>query len=461
MTAPPNAADGAAPRHPLLSAPVAPTLVRLAAPNLLGMAASTAVSIAETVYIGRLGVEPLAAAALVLPMIMLMGMMSAGAMGGGVSSAVSRALGAGDVARAEALARHGAVIGVAMGLFFTVVLAVFGGALFHLLGGRGETLRLAALYAGVVFSAATGIWLTNIFASVLRGSGNMAGPSAVIFGGAGLQVIIGGALCFGWGPAPALGIIGVGVGQAAIAMLSTVVLYLLLRAPKARVRMNLIGFLDRDHFMDILRVGGPALFSPLQTVGTILIITAIAARFGVETLAGYGIGSRLEFLLVPIAFSVGVASLPMVGLAIGAGDIARARKVAWTAGAMGAAGLGSVGLVLAIAPHLWVGIFTSDPEIRAAASLYLRFAGPAFIFFGLSLSLYFASQGSGRILGPLLAGTLRMALIAGGGWLLVANDAPSWTLFALVAAGMVVMGVATAGFVAITPWGPRPAPKSR
>ncbi len=442
--------------HPLLTSPVAATLARLAAPNLLGMMASTAVAIAETAYIGRLGAEPLAASALVLPMIMLMGMMSAGAMGGGVSSAVSRALGAGDTGRAETLARHAAVIGVAMGLLFTVLLTLFGSHLFHLLGGRGETLRLAVLYAGIVFASATAIWLVNIFASVLRGSGNMAGPSVVMTAGAALQVVVGGALCFGWGPAPRLGIVGVGLGQVLTSVASAALLYLLLRRAAAPVRLKLIGPLHRAFFLDILRVGGPALLSPIQTVGTVLIITAIAARFGVETLAGYGIGSRLEFLLVPIAFSVGVAALPMVGLAIGAGDVPRARRVAWTAGIMGAIGLGAVGLVLSVAPNLWVGIFTQDPGVRAAASLYLHFVGPVFAFFGLSLALYFASQGAGRILGPLLAGTARMAVIAVGGWLLVSKDAPAWTLFALVAFGMLVMGVATAGFVAITRWGPKP-----
>ena len=445
------------PPHPLLHAPIATTLAKLAAPNLLGMAATTAVSIAETVYIGRLGAESLAATALVLPMIMLIGMMSGGALGGGVSSAVSRALGAGDGAHAEVLARHALVIGLAMGLIFTLILTVFGGALFHLLGGRGETLRLASLYAGIVFSTAAAIWLSNVFAAVLRGSGNMVGPSGVMMAGAALQVVVGGALCFGWGPAPRLGIVGVGLGQVLTSVLSAALLFSLLRKPAAKVRLKVIGPLRREGFMDILRVGGPALLSPIQTVGTVLIITAIAARFGVETLAGYGIGSRLEFLLVPIAFSVGVASIPMVGLAIGAGDVPRARKVAWTAGVMGALGLGAVGLVLSLAPDLWVSIFTRDPGVRAAAALYLHFAGPAFIFFGMSLSLYFASQGSGRILGPLLAGTLRMAVIAAGGWLLVVNNAPSWTLFALVSFGMVVMGVATAGFVALTPWGPRAA----
>ncbi len=441
--------------HPLLTAPVAGTLARLAAPNLLGMMATTAVAIAETAYIGRLGAEPLAAAALVLPLIMLMGMMSAGAMGGGTSSAISRALGGRDLARAEALARHAMVIGLVLGLFFTVLLSVFGGAVFHLLGGRGETLRLAAQYGGIVFASAVALWLSNILAAVLRASGNMVGPSVVMMAGAALQVVVGGALCFGWGPAPQLGIVGVGLGQVVTSLLSVTLMYVMLRGPRAAVRLKVIGPLRRELFADILKVGAPAMFSPIQTVGTVLIITAIAARFGTETLAGYGIGSRLEFLLVPIAFSVGVASIPMVGLAIGAGDVVRARRVAWTAGVMGAIGLGAIGALLAVAPELWVSIFTVDPGVRAAAALYLHFVGPMFAFFGMSLALYFASQGAGRILGPLLAGTARMAVVGIGGWLLVVNDAPSWALFALVAAGMVVMGLATAGSVAITPWGPK------
>lgn len=441
------------PAHPLLTAPVAQTLAKLAAPNLLGMLANTAVSIAETAYIGRLGPEPLAASALVLPFMMLMGMMSAGAMGGGVSSAISRALGAGDQARAEALARHAAVLGLALGLFFSLVLSLSGSWLFSLLGGHGETLRLAVRYGAVIFAATALIWVGNMLASVLRGSGDMVGPSVVMFGAAALQVVLGGALCFGWGPAPRLGIMGVGIGQATTATLMAAILFLLLRRPNARVPLNVRGPLKRELFDDILKVGGPAMFSPIQTVATILVITAIAARFGVETLAGYGIGSRLEFLLVPIAFSVGVASLPMVGLAIGAGDVARARRVAWTAGGMAAAGLGTLGLILSLFPQLWVTVFTDDVGVRDAASLYLRFAGPAFIFFGLSLALYFSSQGAGKIAGPLLAGTARLILVGVGGLLLVWTQAPSWALFALVAAGMVLMGTFTAISVAMTPWG--------
>ena len=394
----------------------------------------------------------MAAAALVLPLIMLMGMMSAGAMGGGVSSAISRALGAGEDHRAADLARHAVVIGLALGLFFTAVLTLFGHLVFSALGGHGETLRLAVLYSSVVFAFACLLWLSNILSSVLRASGNMAGPAAVMLIGAVLQIALGGALCFGWGPAPRLGIVGVAVGQATASGVVTLLMFLLLRRPGARVRLVLRGPLSRDHFWDILRVGGPALFSPIQTVATNLVLTAIAARFGVETLAGYGIGSRLEYLLVPVAFSLGIASLPMVGLAIGSGNVVRARRVAWTAGAMGAISLGVLGVVLSLNPAIWVSIFTHDLGVRAAAASYLHIAGLAYVFFGLSLVLYFSAQGAGRIGGPLLAGTARLAFVAIGGWILVSFKAPSWALFTLAAMGMVVMGVLTATFVAMSRW---------
>ena len=89
-------------------------------------------------------------------------------------------------------------------------------------------------------------------------------------------------------------------------------------------------------------------------------------------------------------------------------------------------------------------LFTADPAVRAAADLYLRWAGPGFAFVGLGLSLFFASQGSGKVLAPVLAGTVRLAVIALGGWALVANAAPAWMLFALVGVSMAAFGLSVA-----------------
>ncbi len=149
-----------------------------------------------------------------------------------------------------------------------------------------------------------------------------------------------------------------------------------------------------------------------------LIFTGLIARLGVLPLAGYSIGQRLEFLLIPISFGIGVASVPMVGMAIGAGDVARARRVAWIAGGLSAFNLGLIGLVVTVAPDLWATLVSSDEAVLEHARQYLRIAGPAFPFFGLGLTLYFASQGSGKVLGPVLAGTLRLVIVAGiGAWL--------------------------------------------
>ena len=151
----------APPANPLLAAPILPTLVWLTLPNTVAMLATALVAIAETSYIGRLGTVPLAAMALVFPMVMLTQMMSAGAMGGGVSSAISRALGSGDVERAQALALHAGLIGLAAGLTFTAFFLLLGPAIYRLLGGHNDALREAVAYSNMVFSGAVAIWLVE------------------------------------------------------------------------------------------------------------------------------------------------------------------------------------------------------------------------------------------------------------------------------------------------------------
>jgi Na+-driven multidrug efflux pump len=380
--------------------------------------------------------------------------MSAGAMGGGVSSAISRALGAGNRDRAATLALHAAMIGACAGLFFTVMMLGFGRDFYSLLGGRGGVLEQSMQYSQVLFSGAISIWLVNTLASVVRGTGDMRLPSAVLIGTAIVQIAVGGGLGLGLFGLPKLGMRGVAAGQLTAFTLGAIYLAWYLASGRSRLKLNFAAFkFQRDMFFDILKVGAISCLSPLQTVLTILIFTKILASFGTVTLAGYGMGSRLEFLLVPIAFAFGVASVPMVGMAIGAGLVTRARQVAWTAGAASGLTVGIIGLIVAIKPTLWISLFTGDPGVTAAASSYFAWAGPAFGFFGTGVCLYFASQGAAKVGGPVLAGTIRLLMVGLGGWCLAALDAPAWTLFALVGAAMVVFGTATVLSVRLTRWG--------
>lgn len=455
-----NAIDEAAPRRPtgnvLLDGPILKTLVSLSAPNLIALCSAAIITIAETAYVGRLGVPALAGVALVFPVVMLMQMMSAGAMGGGISGAVSRALGAGDRARAEGLALASAVIGLVAGLGFAVIIWIAGPSIFALLGGKGEALEAAVTYAHVAALGILAIWLTNCLASVSRGSGDMTGPALIVLLAGLLQITVGGALGLGVGPFPRLGIAGVATGQVVGFTVAAILLLLRLRAPNSRVRLHLDpAKFEVARLKDVLRVGLPATLSPIQSVLTIMIVTALVARFGAEALAGYGIGARLEFLLIPIAFSVGVACVPMVGAAIGAGDVARARKVAWTAGALATGALAVIAGLVMIAPDIWGRLFVSDERVLEVTRTYLRVAGLGFPLFGLGLCLYFASQGAGKVMGPIIAQGARLAVVAIGGWFLLQAQAPLWALFALVAVAMAVLGLGSALAIRVTPWSAR------
>ncbi len=409
----PLPAMAATARNALLDRPILRTLLELAWPNVVALSAGTCVVIAETSYIGRLGVELLAAMALVFPFVILTMTMSGGAMGGGVASAIARALGAGEVDRASALAAHALLIGICFGLAFMLGMLMFGPALLELLGGRGNVLANAIGYTQIFFGGAVAPWLMNTLAGILRGTGNMKVPSLMILNSAACQIILGGTLGLGLGPIPQFGMRGVAAGSLTAYLISISVMMWYLFSGRARVVPSIRGLrIRRAMFVDILKVGMISCFSPLQSVLTISIFTHMLARFGTEILAGYGIGARLEFMLTSVAFAFGIASVPMIGMAIGAGRVARARRIAWTAGCVSFVAVGVVATVIAIFPDLWVNIFTGDAGVRAASRQYLSTAAPMYAFIGLAMSMYFSSQGAAKVLGPVLAQSARLLFIA-------------------------------------------------
>ena len=221
-------------------------------------------------------------------------------------------------------------------------------------------------------------------AGILRGTGNMKLPSTLMLSSAACQIVLGGTLGLGLGPIPSFGMRGVAAGSLTAYIISISVMSWYMFSGRARVVPKMWGLrIQSSMFIDILKVGAIACFSPLQSVLTISIFTHMLAEFGTEILAGYGIGARLEFMLTSIAFAVGIASVPMVGMAIGAGKIARARRVAWIAGVVSFVSVGVFATVVAIFPDIWVNIFTDDASVRAASRQYLSTVAPMYAFLGL------------------------------------------------------------------------------
>lgn len=444
--------------HPLLTAPIGPSLLKLAGPTTLVMVAQTAVSIAETYFIGQLGTDALAGFALVFPLMMLMTMMAAGGMGGGTAAAMARALGAGRRDDAAALVTHALIVGAGFAALFTLGAWVFGESLYRLLGGRDGALAEAMLFSNVLFAGAVASWANFILSALLRGAGDAATPGRYMLLSSLAQVPLSGLLILGVGGWHGFGIAGAALSWIATSAVSALLQARALWGGKLGFVPTLSARLERRLFWDILRVGLIASLSALTANLTAMLVTGFVGRFGVAALAGYGIGVRLEFMLVPLAFGVGSALTTLVGVAAGANDWQRAVRAAWIGGLAAGGTIGVLGWIVAVLPAEWARLFSRDPEVIAAAVHYITRVAPFFCLFGLGLTLSFASQGAGRMAAPMIAGLARMAVATVGAW--VAVDVLGWGLpgvFVAVAAGMIVFGTCIAGPLAVRPWRARKA----
>jgi putative MATE family efflux protein len=445
----------------LLQDPIVPMLLRMAWPNILIMVAQAATGLIETWWVARLGTDALAGMALVFPPVMLMQMVSAGAMGGGISAAIARALGRGRRDEADALVMHAVVINIVLGLACSIVMLAFGRPIYRALGGAGGELEAALVYSNVVFGANVLLWVMNGLASAVRGTGNMLVPAAVICVGVVVLVPLSPVLIFGWGPIPALGVAGGGAALVLFYAAGTAVLawYVLSGRNLARLRCSGLRW---PLFRDILRVGAVASLQSLQTNVTIALVTSlVAGAAGVDAVAGFGTGARLEYLLIPLVFGLGAPLVALVGTNIGAGQPQRALRIALTGGALAFALTETIGLIAAIWPAQWLALFSAEPNMIETGSAYLRTVGPIYGFFGLGLSLYFASQGAGRLSWPLFCGFLRVVITVVGGWVALRLTGSLTVLFAAHALGLVVFGMVLATAVRSGVWFRGPATPTR
>jgi putative MATE family efflux protein len=430
------------------------SILRLAWPGVVLVAFQSAVSIADTHFVGRLGTAPLAGLALVFPLVMLMQMMTAGAMGGGVASAIARALGARDHARAEALLAHAMLLAVVLGIAFALVIVGIGPFLYPLLGGRDDALQLAIVYSTVLFAGAPFVWLANFCAAALRGMGNTIIPAGVLSVTAILHIGLSAVLTLGIGAYPGFGIMGTALAYILGFAVAAAIFLLVLNFARLPVRLRLRGIAwSWSHCAAILRVGAMSSLSALQTVITAVVLTGYVGAFGTAAIAGYGVGVRLELLQVPLVFAVGAALVPLVGMNIGAGRPDRAKRIAWTGAGLAALICALIGGGAALFPHAWITLFSTESAVIAAGESYLRTVGPLYPFIGIGVALYFASQGVGLVGWPVLAGTVRLAIALGGGWIVLALGGELHALFVMIAIGIIAWGAVTAIAVARTNWG--------
>ena len=440
--------------HPLLTAPIGRSLVRLAGPTTAVMAVQILVAVAEAWFVAQVGIDALAGIVLVIPFITLMMNMANGGMGGGVASALARALGAGRHEDARALVLHALVLGLGCALVFTVFAWTALPAIFVWLGGTGDVLQQALSFSYVWFSGAIVLWSTAFLSALLRGAGDAATPGRIGVALSLVYIPLLGVLTLGVGDWPGLGLVGGAIAPLITGGVSVVLLAHAMRRGRLGFVPGFAGLrLQPRLFGEILRVGAMGSVTTLTATVTAMLVTGLVGRFGTAALAGYSIGMRLEFMVAPLAFGIGTGATTLVGIAAGAGDWRRAVRVAWTGGLVAAAAIGVIGWTVALLPESWSRLFASDPDVIAASISCIVHVAPFYCLFGLGLTLNFASQGAGRMTMPVLASISRLVIAAGGGWLAIeAFGLGLEGVFSAIAASLIVYGGLIAGALLVAPW---------
>ena len=306
--------------------------------------------------------------------------------------------------------------------------------MFTLAGGQGAVLRDAVAYGQTLFAGIFIIWLFNMTAAVSRGSGDMRTPFIAIVLAAVTYWVTSAPLIDGFGTVGSAMALLVGFGGG-LAVMVAAILFGFTPVPLVwgGVPWAVIG--------PILRNGLLAASQSVATILAAMLATAYVARLGDAALAGYGIGVRLELLLVPVVFGIGGAAIAVTRAHVGGGRRALAIRGAWLAAFMAAAMVGVIGVLTALWPELWRGWFTDIPAVAAVTDHYLRVVGPFYGFFGLGLCLYFASQGLNTLFWPVFGTFLRLAVVAAGVGALSLQGAPNLShLLIVVAAGILTYG---------------------
>lgn len=423
-------------------------LLRFAVPSLLQILIQSAVAIVEIFLLSRLGTDALAGISAVFPIVTLFVAVTTVGMGGAVSSAVARSLGARNVPEAEAVAMHAILLCLVFGMISAAVLIFFGPEIYGALGATGEALDQALSYSNIVFGGSVSLWLLGGLTAIVRGTGDMRAPARIAIFRAVVALPLFFVLIFGWGPIPGFKIVGAATVMLAYYTIGVIALLLHLQSGKSPIHLSLAGLRPRwQYFVRILGVASLSSTQILITNASLIAITAYAARFGVEALAGYGLASRLELLIYSTVLALGVGTTTMVGTCVGAGNEARARRITLISCGLAAAIFAALGLAVALSGQLIAEAFTRAERVVSAASGYFHVTGFTYGFMAISTVLFSAYQGWGRATAPLLVSLLRLAIILIGGWMLLRQPSARLDGLYLLVAGSTVTAALILGIV--------------
>src|SRR6056297_137658 len=366
-----RARSSASERRDLTSGPIWLNLLRLAGPMLFGIAAVMSVQLVDTYFVSRLGTAPLAALSFSFPIALTLASLSIG-LSAGAASVVSRAFGRGHRRRTRRLATDSLMLTIAVMVPLTAVGLLTLDPILRVLGAEDDILDMAVAYMRIWYLSLPFLVVTMVSNAMVRASGDAFSPSAIMITSALLNVVSTPILVFGAGPVPALGIEGAALGTLLARIVgSCCALYLVIWRDRLVVslRKGLGRFFKSAG--QVLGIGLPAAIGNASNPLGIAVATAVIAVLGAETVAAFGVATRLEaFAILPmLALSASIG--PMVGQNWGGDRADRVERALKTAFAL------SAGWSMLLAVSFWLlgrpiaGAFASEPSVADEAARYL------------------------------------------------------------------------------------------
>ncbi|HEX5752706.1 MAG TPA: MATE family efflux transporter [Archangium sp.] len=387
-------------------------LVRFAVPATVVMMLSGLFLVVDTWFIARLGTTELAGATLVFPVFMILLTALGGGIGIGISAVISRRLGRGGVEDAQACVGTCLGLGLLVAVFFSVLYLLLGEVVLRRASPEPALVQAALDFSLPIFLGSPVLGFSLTLTNMLRSERNLVVPSVMMVVGGVVNAVAAQVLMFGWGPVPALGLKGAGWATVAGFVASSLLgAWVMMGRSRLTLRPSRLRW-DGAAARDIIRIALPTILTYVVNNVTYMLLAFSWAHFGTEAVAGYGLASRFEYVLILTLYGLGSAVVTLGGEELGAGNREGFRRVVRTAAGLSAGAVGVGALVLFFLPQVWFSLFETEQAVVAAGSAYFRVVALAYPFYALGLMYNYAYQTLARAEWGLLFGFTRVALVA-------------------------------------------------
>ncbi len=371
-------------------------MLRFSLPAIISMTVASSYQLVDAIFVGRLGATALAAMSVTYPMMMSIVAIASGTAAG-VTSLISRSLGAGDHENADRTASIAISLSFILSAIIALVCLPFLDPLLRSLGARDAVLPLARSYVDVQIVFNVFAYLSMMLANVIRADGNPIFSSGVSIGSALLNVALDPMFIYGFGPIPAMGVRGAAVATVIAQVASTAVYLGYIVLGHTAYKFRPAYFWPRLSIVaGIYRVGTASIGRSAAQFLVMGVINNTAASYGVVPLAVMGVLVRAgRFIQMPI-LGLGQGTLPIIGFNFGAKKKDRVGELVLKSAMAGTAWSLLCWMAIMLFPSQIMSAFSGETQFMAEGALAIRLYSVAYFTMGLRMVPGNLFQGIGK-----------------------------------------------------------------